>query len=56
MIKSWRREFSSNGLTDEAFPFGVISMHAWCGEVRGQHTVPSAPKAGGLASGRLLQL
>ena len=32
MVESWRREFSTAGLTDESFPFGVISMHAWCGE------------------------
>jgi hypothetical protein len=31
MVTSWRREFSA-GLTDPQFPFGVISMHAWCGE------------------------
>ena len=32
MIKSWRREFSTRGASAADFPFGVVSLHGWCGE------------------------
>jgi hypothetical protein len=32
MIKSWRREFSTRGASAPDLPFGVVSLHGWCGE------------------------
>ena len=32
MISSWRREFSTRGASSPNFPFGVVSLHGWCGE------------------------